>query len=210
MRQTQINDERRHRREEFDPPPRLEGQGRARRVPIELPLQEAPPPSPRQEAINNLRDQARHQRDRYQARHQHDGDHDPDYPFGCSDDESVRQPCNPRNGRRPPPHGRRPTPPRNNQQHVDHDEQPRPYNRDDDPYGIYKFKIPSFAGESDPDVYLAWELKVYKIFRMKNYNEDKKVALACLEFEDYANLWWDQVQNARQDRGDPLLILGKR
>ena len=38
---------------------------------------------------------------------------------------------------------------------------------------------------------------------MKNYNEDKKVALACLEFEDYTNLWWEQVQNARQDRGDP-------
>ena len=62
--------------------------------------------------------------------------------------------------------------------------------------------MPSFAGESDPDMYLAWELKVDKIFRMKNYIEDTKVSLACLEFTDYANIWWEQVQNARQDRGD--------
>jgi hypothetical protein len=40
---------------------------------------------------------------------------------------------------------------------------------------------------------------------MKNYNEETKVSLACLEFTDYANLWWEQVQNARQDRGEPQI-----
>ena len=54
--------------------------------------------------------------------------------------------------------------------------------------------MPSFAGESDPDVYLAWELKVEKIFRMKNYNEETKVSLACLEFIDYMS-WWGHGRN---------------
>jgi hypothetical protein len=28
---------------------------------------------------------------------------------------------------------------------------------------------------------------------MHNYSKEKKVAMASLEFEGYANIWWDQV-----------------
>ena len=111
----------------------------------------------------------------------------------------------PRNRRRPPPQGQRPPPHPNGRQQAnneDGNEQPRHNGREEDPLKGYKLKMPSFAGESDPDVYLALELKVEKIFRMKHYNEEIKVSLACLEFTYYANLWWEQVQNARQDRGD--------
>jgi hypothetical protein len=28
---------------------------------------------------------------------------------------------------------------------------------------------------------------------MHNYSKEKKVAMAFLEFEGYANIWWEQV-----------------
>ena len=90
-----------------------------------------------------------------------------------------------------------------NDEEVEDQDQPRNHNRDEEPYGKYKFQMPKFAGESDPEVYLSWQLKVDKIFRMNNYTQERKVALACLEFEEYASLWWEQLQNARQDRNEP-------
>ena len=39
-----------------------------------------------------------------------------------------------------------------------------------------------------------WDLKVDKIFRVHNYSEEKKVAMASLEFTDYANIWWEDYQ----------------
>ena len=63
--------------------------------------------------------------------------------------------------------------------------------------------MPKFAGENDPEVYLSWELKVDKIFRLHNYTQAKQVAMASLEFDEYANLWWEQVQLAREERGQP-------
>jgi hypothetical protein len=34
---------------------------------------------------------------------------------------------------------------------------------------------------------------------MHNYSEEKKVALASLEFEGYANIWWEQVMAKREE-----------
>ena len=61
--------------------------------------------------------------------------------------------------------------------------------------------MPKFRGEDDPEAYLAWALKVDKIFRIHDYAEEKKVAMASLEFEDYANTWWEQVVTTRQEKG---------
>jgi hypothetical protein len=36
-------------------------------------------------------------------------------------------------------------------------------------------------------------IKVDKIFRVHNYSEEKKFEMASLEFEDYENVWWEQV-----------------
>ena len=41
--------------------------------------------------------------------------------------------------------------------------------------------MPKFKGEEDPNAYIDWELKVEKIFRIHNYSEEKKVAMASLE-----------------------------
>ena len=54
--------------------------------------------------------------------------------------------------------------------------------------------MPKFSGTNDPEAYLSWALKVDKIFRLHNYPEDKMIAMASLEFEDYALLWWEQVK----------------
>ncbi|CAM8972833.1 unnamed protein product [Rhodiola kirilowii] len=67
--------------------------------------------------------------------------------------------------------------------------------RDEERFGKLKFTMPKFDGGSDPKAYLTWELKVDKIFRMHNYSEEKKLAMASLEFEDYALIWWEQVQS---------------
>lgn len=36
-------------------------------------------------------------------------------------------------------------------------------------------------------------LKVDKIFHLHNYDEEKKTAMASLEFQDRALIWWEQV-----------------
>ncbi|KAK1601255.1 hypothetical protein QYE76_017583 [Lolium multiflorum] len=70
-------------------------------------------------------------------------------------------------------------------------------------YGKLKFNMPKFKGEDDAEAYLSWALKVDKIFRIHNYSGAKKVAMASLEFEDYANTWWEQVVTQREEKGDP-------
>lgn len=72
-------------------------------------------------------------------------------------------------------------------------------------FGKLKFTMPKFNGRSDPEAFLTWELKVDKIFCMHNYSEEKKLAMASLEFEDYALIWWEQVQNQREEEGEPVV-----
>ncbi|KAK1601973.1 hypothetical protein QYE76_027078 [Lolium multiflorum] len=111
--------------------------------------------------------------------------------------------------RRPPP----PQQQRNNnedaqgpqpqpQQRQDHGEARPPPRRNDrneeEIFGKLKFTMPKFQGEEDPDAYLSWVLKVDKIFRIHNFSEAKKVAMASLEFEGYANVWWEEVNKKRE------------
>ena len=62
--------------------------------------------------------------------------------------------------------------------------------------------MPKFEGTSDPDAYLTWELKVEKIFRVHNYSGEKKVHMAALHFDGYALIWWEQIQNQREENGE--------
>ena len=48
-----------------------------------------------------------------------------------------------------------------------------------------KAKIPTFKGTYDLEVYLEWEMKVQQVFACFNYNEQKKIKLASLEFKGY-------------------------
>jgi len=50
-------------------------------------------------------------------------------------------------------------------------------------------KLPSFSGDSDPNLYLGWEAKVEQIFNVHEVQDDQKVKLASLEFLDYAMQW---------------------
>ncbi|KAK1601992.1 hypothetical protein QYE76_027097 [Lolium multiflorum] len=68
---------------------------------------------------------------------------------------------------------------------------------------IINFNMPKFKGEDDAEAYLSWALKVDKIFRIHNYSGAKKVAMASLEFEEYANTWWEQVVTQREEKGEP-------
>ena len=63
--------------------------------------------------------------------------------------------------------------------------------------------MPKFTGSNDPEEYISWALKVDKIFRLHNYEEEKKIAMASLEFQDYVLIWWEQVIERREARGEP-------
>jgi len=54
-------------------------------------------------------------------------------------------------------------------------------------------KLPSFSGESDPNVYLGWEAKVEQFFNVYEDEEDQKIKLASLEFLYYVMQWWHQT-----------------
>jgi hypothetical protein len=45
-------------------------------------------------------------------------------------------------------------------------------------YDKLKFTMPKFSGSNDLEDYLSWALKVDKIFRLHNYEEEKKIAMA--------------------------------
>ena len=66
--------------------------------------------------------------------------------------------------------------------------------------------MPKFHGGNDPEEYLSWALKVDKIFRLHNYDEEKKIAMASLEFQDYVLIWWEQVIARRQEKGEPPIV----
>ena len=66
--------------------------------------------------------------------------------------------------------------------------------------------MPKFNGSNDPEEYLSWALKVDKIFRLHNYEEEKKTAMASLEFQDYVLIWWEQVIARRRERGEPPIM----
>jgi hypothetical protein len=63
--------------------------------------------------------------------------------------------------------------------------------------------MPKFSGSNDPEEYLSWALKVDKIFHFHNYEEEKKIAMASLEFQVYVLIWWEQVIKRRQEKGEP-------
>ena len=63
--------------------------------------------------------------------------------------------------------------------------------------------MPKFNRSNDPEEYLSWALKVDKIFHLHNYEEEKKIAMASLEFQDYVLIWWEQVVERREARGEP-------
>ena len=60
------------------------------------------------------------------------------------------------------------------------------------PYSPY-VKLPSFSGESDPNVYLGLEAKVEQIFDVNGVIDVHRVRLASLEFLDYVMQWWHQT-----------------
>ena len=70
---------------------------------------------------------------------------------------------------------------------------PRAQHNEEQRYGKLKLTMAKFSGRYDPEEYLSWALKVDKIFRMHNYEEEKKIAMASLEFQDYVLIWWEQV-----------------
>lgn len=49
-----------------------------------------------------------------------------------------------------------------------------------------KIKIPLLKDRNDAETYLEWERKVVLVFHFHNYNEEKKIKLATVDFINYA------------------------
>ncbi|KAF7835503.1 uncharacterized protein G2W53_010362 [Senna tora] len=64
-----------------------------------------------------------------------------------------------------------------------------------------KIKYPTFKGNTNPDLYLDWEMKFEQIFRMNDWSEEKKVKLASFQFSDFAIVWWEDLQLKRWLKG---------
>ncbi|RDX71849.1 hypothetical protein CR513_48746, partial [Mucuna pruriens] len=60
-----------------------------------------------------------------------------------------------------------------------------------------KCKIPPFLGESKPNSYLDWEMKVEKIFECFDFNERMRIKLVTLEFSGYALDRCNQLRDLR-------------
>ena len=63
--------------------------------------------------------------------------------------------------------------------------------------------MPKFTGSNDPEEYISWALKVNTIFSLHNYEEEKKIAMVSLEFQDYVLISWEQVIECREAKGEP-------
>ncbi|WVZ98177.1 hypothetical protein U9M48_043646 [Paspalum notatum var. saurae] len=93
----------------------------------------------------------------------------------------------------------------NDDNHSRHDRRHHRRGHREERLGKLKFTMPKFDGGSDPETYFTWELKVDKIFRLHNYTEEKKLAMASLEFEGYALIWWEQLlQDREEDEENPI------
>ena len=68
--------------------------------------------------------------------------------------------------------------------------------------------MPKFTRSNDPEEYLSWALKVDKILHLHNYEVENKIVMASLEFQDYVLIWWEQVIERREARGEPPITLG--
>jgi len=66
-------------------------------------------------------------------------------------------------------------------------------------------KVPSFNGDSDPNVYLDWEAKCEQIFDVHEVHDNQRVRIASLEFLDYALKWWHGVvKDIIYNKGPPM------
>ena len=54
-------------------------------------------------------------------------------------------------------------------------------------------QVPSFNGDSDPNVYLEWETKVDHYFHVYKVQDDDKLRLVSLSFFGYAKEWWHKI-----------------
>jgi len=53
-----------------------------------------------------------------------------------------------------------------------------------------KLTPPSFAGKSNPEVYMDWERRMENIFECYRYGESRKVSLAAAPLTENALSWW--------------------
>ena len=63
--------------------------------------------------------------------------------------------------------------------------------------------MPTFQGTEAVEDYLAWELKVDKLFRMNRYSDQRKLDLAVAALDGYAAAWWERCVQQRMEFHEP-------
>ncbi|XP_075100162.1 uncharacterized protein LOC142176418 [Nicotiana tabacum] len=64
-----------------------------------------------------------------------------------------------------------------------------------------KVDVPDFDGKAQEDAFMEWLLTVERIFKFKDYSEEKKVKIAAIKFKGCASLWWDNLKREREREG---------
>ena len=70
--------------------------------------------------------------------------------------------------------------------------------------------MPKFNGSNDPEEYLSWALKVDKIFRLHNYEEDKKIAMASLSSKTMSSFGGNKSLSAARQEVIHQSLLGHK
>ena len=90
-----------------------------------------------------------------------------------------------------------------------HNQYARNRRRDEDTADLVakpKFIMSSFEGTTEVEVYLAWELKVDKLFRMNRYSDQRKLDLVVASLDGYAATWWERYVQQRMERHEPHVV----
>ena len=64
-----------------------------------------------------------------------------------------------------------------------------------------KVTLPSFKGESNPDVFLDWVTQCDRIFLTNEMSEVRKASYAIAQFEGFASTWWETQVKVRRLHG---------
>ncbi|KAK1607893.1 hypothetical protein QYE76_031566 [Lolium multiflorum] len=68
------------------------------------------------------------------------------------------------------------------------------------------YTISSIPSAAYTIVFITWELKIERLWRLHDYTEDRKIKLASSEFDGYALRWWDGLVRAREEDGELPII----
>lgn len=61
-------------------------------------------------------------------------------------------------------------------------------------------------GTTEVEVYLAWEMKLDKLFCMNRYSDQRQLDLVVAALDGYAATWWEHCVQQCMERHEPRVV----